>query len=155
MPLPNDYNFATMSVEPGPINFGSDMINDSVQSIVDALNAINGALSDLKLGWAGQTAAEARDFSDQWKNAMTGLFGSGSGGQSGAPHGVMNQVIVALRTASGNFSNAEIAITQMFKQLSGGLASSNAADTDPIPAGPTVYDPSQTAVAEINWTPLS
>lgn len=151
MTVPADYDGVTMTVEPGPLQMSADMIEDAAEDIVAALNSINTTLSNLQLGWDGNTAAEAQDFSNQWMAAMTGMFGSESDPQSG----VMNQVIIALLTAAGNCSSAENAIVKMFGTLSSELGSSSSGSgTGPIAAGTTVTDPTLTAVAETTWTSI-
>jgi hypothetical protein len=139
-----------MSVEPGPLNFAADSIGDATNGIVSALNTIGTTLSGLQLSWNGDAASEAQDFANQWMSAMTGLFGSDSNPQSG----VMNQVIIALLTAAGNYSSSEESITSMFTQLASAIpaGSGGGSDTAPIPAGTDAPDASLSAVAEINWT---
>jgi Proteins of 100 residues with WXG len=150
--VPASYDGVSMSVEPGPLYFAAGLIKDNAQSIVAALNTINSTLNDLQLGWAGATAAEAQDFADQWKAAMTGMFGSSNDPSSG----VINQVFIAMMSAAANYSNGENSVVRMFSSLQSMLSASDAAqtpDTTPIPAGTSgTPDPSLTAITEINWS---
>jgi hypothetical protein len=148
--VPANYDAVTMSVEPGTLNFAADSIEDATNSIISALNTIGNTLSHLHLSWNGDASSEAQDFATQWMSAMTGLFGSESNPQSG----VINQVIIALLTAAGNYSSAEESLTTMFTQLASAISAgpSGGSDTAPIPAGTDAPDASLSAVAEINWT---
>jgi uncharacterized protein YukE len=157
MTVPASYDAVTMTVNPGLLQMSGDMIQDAAEDIVTALNTIDNTLSNLQLGWAGQTAQEAEDFGDQWMAAMTGLFGNANNPKSG----VMDQVIVALLTAAGNFSNAEDAVISMFGQLAMGIVNgssgSSGSDTDPIlaPTGTAAQpDGNLSAVGEIGWTSI-
>jgi uncharacterized protein YukE len=157
--VPASYDNVTLSVEPGPLMMAADMIKDAADSTIAALNTIGNTLDDLQLGWDGTTAAEAKDFSDQWLAAMNGMFGTTKNPQNG----VMNQVIAALMSEAGNASSAENSIVQMFASLQAMLAgsalSTPAPDTAPMPAGTSgTFDMSLTAITEINWqdgTPLN
>jgi hypothetical protein len=148
--VPANYDAVTMSVEPSTLNFAADSIEDATNSIISALNTIGNTLSRLQLSWNGDAASEADDFANQWMSAMTGLFGSDTNPQSG----VINQVIIALLTATGNYSSSEESITTMFNQLASAISagSGDGSDTAPIPAGTDTPDASLSAVAEINWT---
>jgi uncharacterized protein YukE len=152
--IPANYDGVSMSIEPGPLNFAADGIQDSAQSVVHALDTINKTLNDLQLSWDGKSAAEAHDFADRWQDAMTGMFGT----KKDAKKGVMNQVIIALKTAVGNFSNGENGAVNMFlglqSSISGG-ALAQTSETSPIAAGASgTFDMSLTAITEINWTGL-
>jgi hypothetical protein len=150
--VPAEYDAVSMSVEPGPISFAADGIQDSAQRIVAALNTVNKTLSGLKLSWDGKSAAEAQDFARQWQDAMTGMFGGGKDPK----RGVMNQVIIALKSAAGNYSNGELGVVTMFYGLLTAIGSSAQAagpDTAPLPAGASgTFDMSLTAITEISWT---
>jgi hypothetical protein len=150
--IPDSYDGVSLSVEPGPLNFAADGIQDSAQRVVDALNTINKTLNELQLSWDGKTAAEAKDFAQQWHDAMTGMFGTSKDPKKG----VMNQVIVALKSAVGNFSNGENQVVMMFLSLQSALIAGALAPTDdtaPIPAGVSgTFDMRLTAITEIGWT---
>jgi Proteins of 100 residues with WXG len=150
--VPGNYDAVTMNVEPGPLNMAADGIQDSAEAVVTALNTINKALNELHLGWDGASAAEAKDFANKWHNAMIGMFGTSKDPKKG----VMNQVIIALKAAVGNYSNAEEGIEKMFMNFDAMLISGSQTqtpDTTPLPAGPSgTFDMSSTAITEINWT---
>jgi hypothetical protein len=150
--VPANYDAVTMTVDPFQLNSAATSIESSANSVITALNTIGNTLGGLELSWNGQAASEAQDFANQWMNAMTGLFGSESSPQSG----VINQVIIALLTAAGNYSSAEEGITPMFTEFSGTVwgGSSGGSDTATIPAGSDPPNGNLSAVAEINWTAI-
>jgi uncharacterized protein YukE len=150
--VPANYDDVAMNVEPGPLNMAADGIQDAAEGVVAALNTINKTLEELHLGWDGASAAEAKDFSSKWLAAMTGMFGTSKDPKKG----VMNQVIIALKAAVGNYSNAEDKIGLMFMSFEAMLISGSQTqtpDTTPIPAGQSgTFDMSSTAITEIDWT---
>jgi hypothetical protein len=152
--VPASYDGVTMSVEPGPLDFVAEGIKDSALAIVTALNTINKTLNDLHLGWDGASATEAKDFANKWQAAMIGMFGTGKDPKKG----VMNQVIIALKSAVGNYSNAESNVVMLFMNFDASLISGSLTptpDTTPLPSGPSgTFDMSSTAITEINWTGL-
>ena len=152
MTVPASYDDVSMNVEPMPLSTVANGIQDSAQGIVAALSTINKSLEELHLGWDGASAAEAKDFASKWLDAMTGMFGTSKDPKKG----VMNQVIIALKSAVGNYSNAEEQIEIMFMNFDAMLFSGSQTqtpDTTPIPAGPSgTFDMSSTAITEINWT---
>jgi uncharacterized protein YukE len=142
-----------MTINPGSLMMDADFVQGSANSIVGALNTIANTLSGLALGWDGTSAREARDFAQQWKNAMTGLFGTPDDPMTG----VINQLMIALAKAAGNFSNAELAITNMFVQLIaalGNISPPGSDNTSPIPPGTTITDPKSSAVSETSWSAI-
>lgn len=108
--VPADYDAVTMTVAPVDLITAGQQITAAVTEIVDCLNAIDNTLDGLQLGWAGSTAAEAKDFGDQWSAAMIQMFGT----KAAPGEGVMNVVIFALMSAGNNYDAAEDAICQMF-----------------------------------------
>lgn len=152
MTVPAAYDAVTMSIEPGAINFAADGIKDLVQGVVSALNTIGTTLSGLQLSWNGDAAGEAQDFANQWMNAMTGLFGSEGDPKSG----VMNQVIIAMLTATGNYSACEESVSKMFMEFAGSMltGSGGGSATAPIPAGTAQPNGNLSAIAEVGWTSI-
>jgi uncharacterized protein YukE len=150
--VPAEYNAVSLSMTPSEVSDTGLALGLAADEVISALNSINTTLGNLELGWAGTTATEAKDFVDQWTAAMTNLFGS----QKDASGGVLNQAIITLTTAAGNYSDAEQSIVTMFNSLSSSLASATGggSDTTPIPAGNSITDGSQSAVGESDWTAL-
>ncbi len=150
MTVPADYNSVTLSMTPSEISQTSLALQFAVEEVASSLEVINATITDLALGWAGNTAAQAKDFVDQWLAAMTSLFGS----QDGATKGVLDEVVTILATAAGDYSGAEQAVVSMFSSLSSALApgSGGSDNSALIPAGTSVTDGSLSAVGESNWT---
>ncbi len=143
------YDTATLNVSPGQLYYSSEMLTGAATDVVDALNSINATLNGLQLGWAGTTAAEAKDFADEWTAAMVALFGNGKD----TDQGTLNQMITLVATAAGNFGGAEQAITQMFTGMYDTLTTHQLASANaPIPALNTMLDATQSAVGESNWS---
>jgi len=143
------YDTATLNVSPGQLYYSGEMLTNAAIDVVDALNSINATLNGLQLGWAGTTAAEAKDFADQWTAAMIALFGNGKDPKQGT----LNQMVTLVNTAAGNFGAAEQAITQMFTSMYDSLTTHQLASANaPIPALTTVPDATTSAVGESNWS---
>jgi hypothetical protein len=148
--VPADYSAVTLSMTPSEISQTSLALQFAVEEVASSLEVINTTITALALGWAGDTATQAKDFVDQWLAAMTSLFGS----QDGATPGVLADVVTILADAAGDYSGAEQAVVSMFSGLSSALApgSGGSASSAPIPAGASVTDGSLSAVGESNWT---
>jgi|HubBroStandDraft_1064217.scaffolds.fasta_scaffold26802_4 hypothetical protein len=154
MTIPADYNAATLHIVPWDVYNAGQIVQNAAEDIIGALTVIGDTLNKLQLGWVGTSAAEAKSFGDEWTAAMTNLFGSNADPSSG----VLNQVIVTLFTAAGNYTASEQAITSMFASMASSLPSPYArtlASDAPAPAegpGVSVTDGSMSAVGEIGWT---
>lgn len=151
MTVPAAYDAVAMTINPGLINLTADGVTGAAEAIVTALNTIGDTMSGLQLSWVGDAADEAQDFASRWKTAMNGMFGPPDNPKAG----LINQAVVALLTAAGNYSSCEEALTKMFTDFNSGLgAGGSGSGTDPIPAGTMAPNGNQSAVAEINWTAL-
>jgi hypothetical protein len=148
--IPANYDDVTMNVNPALMLMAAGSIQMQAQAIASSVGRIGDAIGQLQLSWTGLSAAEASDFAGQWTNTMTGLFGSDSSPQSGA----VNQVLIALEAASGNYSACEEALTQMFNKFADTLSSDTSDGNSPEPAGTNLPDGNLSAVGEINWTAL-
>jgi uncharacterized protein YukE len=154
--VPYIYNDIDLDINQDLISAMSTRVLNAVTDIVHSLETINTTLGALKLGWAGQTAAEVQHFGDRWQYIMAQLFGTVPNPQDG----VLNIVATALQTAADNYGNAEDSITKMFSKLAGELTSAGpnsdptGQDQKPIPAGAVMDDPTVSAVSETNWSAL-
>jgi hypothetical protein len=155
MTVPAEYNDVSLSISPTGIYDIGLNVKTTGEEVISALQKINNTLNDLQLGWNGTSAAEAKDFADQWTAAMTNLFGDGSGDSSGA--GVLNQVIATLLTAGGNYGAADGNVASMFNSLASGLSAPGGGgpDSAPIPAGGPLTDGSLSSVGETGWTAIA
>jgi hypothetical protein len=109
-----------------------------VGEIVDNLEAIGEAITDLKLGWAGETAEEAKAFFDTWTMAMYRLFGS----KKYPKDGTLGVIGSALQYAGNNYDAAEDYIVNTFSALSTALSPTYSSGGDITAGSPsTAYLP--------------
>jgi hypothetical protein len=141
-----DYDSSNIYIDPDGLKTKADALLGHAQNVVDSLTNITNTLTNLQLGWAGQTADEARDFGDRWEAVMGELFGSGDHPEDG----VMNAIVDGLLVTRGDFSKAEHALEQMFTQFSNDLASGGGRGSGtPSSAPPSINDLNYTATTEI------
>lgn len=121
-----------------------------IGEILQSLQRIGETLTNLKVGWAGQTADEAEAFGTKWQLAAQQLFG----GTGDAADGSLVRVAVAIAAAGNNYNHAEDGISQMLSQLIQGMQPGPASSDDsgfpayiPPPAEETTL-PWQGAVSE-------
>jgi uncharacterized protein YukE len=150
--VPSDYSEITMTVSPTMITQAATIVEAAVTEIVNCLNSIDDTLGDLKLGWDGNTAAEAHDFTTKWTAAMTQMFGT----KGNASSGVLNLVIFGLKSAANNYDAAETGIINMFSTFGNAFAPTGQSgdSTAVIPAGNTIADGTLTAVSETDWSSI-
>jgi uncharacterized protein YukE len=126
---PSNYDDPSLLIRVDPDNMFShvgDMTSEA-QVIGDAITAIVGIWNNLKLGWVGTSASEAQDFSTNWVNAVTALFGNGAAG------GAFQKIADAVGMASTNYGEAESSNEQMFLTLIKSLGSSSSSTAVPPP----------------------
>jgi uncharacterized protein YukE len=148
--VPADYSAITLTVVPTELATAATIVDAAVTEVVTCLNSIDDTLNGLELGWNGSTAAEAKDFGDQWAAAMAQMFGT----KGHASDGVLNMVIFALKSSANNYNAAEDAIVGMFSKFGATFVPSGADGTGPIAAGDTIANGSLSAVGESNWSAL-
>ncbi|MCM2417767.1 WXG100 family type VII secretion target [Streptomyces sp. RKAG293] len=135
LPPQRDYSLDTIAVAPELLMTAATEVTTAVHGIVDSLTAINTGLAELQLGWAGDTASKAKEFSDQWNACMTEMFGS----KGHTADGVLNRLVDALSGARSNYDGAEdYIINVLFNPFTTLL---NAAPPPPPPAGAPPTDP--------------
>ena len=130
---PVDYLEESINVDPDLVF--ADMwriVNGYGAAIAGAIENIIKIWDELKLGWAGKTADEAKAFSTQWANAISGLFGS----PKDQTVGTLGQLANAVNGAQMNYSRTEWALINMFNQFSNGLTQS----TGGGPAAPGAHN---------------
>jgi hypothetical protein len=141
--LPNYYT-SNMHVEPATLHavvtaiIGSDpntpggLLGDAIDRLGDVVTTLEG----LQLSWFGGAAAEAQDFTEQWKTVSAQLFGT----QADPMTGVFPRLISALATAIGNYDGAEEYVANVFAgfaTISGG-GGSGSGNTSVTNTGQTV-----------------
>ncbi|MEU3460560.1 WXG100 family type VII secretion target [Streptomyces sp. NPDC006733] len=138
------YDTVIITVTPEDLLTAATTVSQAIVRIVHDLSDINGTLGELQLGWAGDTATKAQEFSDQWSACMTEMFGR----KDHAADGILNRLVDALAGARGNYDATE---SYVVDQLFGPLTTALNAPPTPGAAPPpdtTVNDPTLTAVSE-------
>lgn len=138
-----DYDTVSLSVEPDKLKTIADNLTADAKDVSASVLNIANTLSDLQLGWNGQSAQEADDFSKQWEAVMTELFGT----DNDPSKGVLNAIVDGLLTARGGFSKTEQALVQMFSKFKEQLQAGGSGDT-PTSAPPSMNDTNMTAITE-------
>ncbi|TSB21407.1 hypothetical protein OG422_25365 [Streptomyces sp. NBC_01525] len=101
---------------------GPDGAGGLVSDLGDEVSKIFKSLTDLQLGWAGQTQEEAGAFFQRLDACMTSLFGKGGDTQSQA-NSVLARVAFSLTLAGNNYLSAEEAAYQEFGAFASQLLS--------------------------------
>ena len=126
--LPSNYDDGRLLIRVDPdslFHYATvDVVNDA-KVIADAVSAISQTWTNLQVGWAGTTAREAQDFSNQWNHAVDRLFGTKKDPASGA----LPKIAEAVAIAAMNYGQAEDAVTKTFR----GFGDQNAPHSAPPP----------------------
>ena len=138
-----DYDAANLYIDPDGLKGRADALLALGKDVVDSLVNIENTLSSLQLGWAGQTAEEAKDFGDRWETVMKELFGSNDHPETG----VLNGVVDGLLITRADFSLAENALVQFFQKFGETLAGGGQSTTPTSPP-PSITDLNLTAITE-------
>jgi hypothetical protein len=132
MAVPEFYDDPSIRINVNP----DDMFQSATKGIpnlggqiADSINRIVGTWNDLKLGWIGNTAEEAKDFNDRWAAAISELFGTKAEPDSG----LLSQIANGIAMASLNYGGAEDVVTNMFTKMAASLADNGSSDTPPDP----------------------
>jgi WXG100 family type VII secretion target len=146
MPNTTDYDAVkNIHVEPDTLKTIADTLTQHAQDVASSIGNITNTLTDLQLGWAGQSAQEAEDFDNRWVQVMTELFGT----KNDPSKGVLNAIVDGLLTARAGFSTTEQALKGMFHNFTDALdkqAQPNSDNSTTPP--PNMIDPNQTAINE-------
>ncbi|TKA02073.1 WXG100 family type VII secretion target [Actinacidiphila oryziradicis] len=141
-----DYDSASLSVDPQTINTFVNALKAQAQDVADTLISINGTLSGLALGWAGDTADEVQVFNDSWTNTMTSMFGT----QDDPSKGVLNVIIGGLQEVAVGYSWTELQLAGMWQQFYTQLSSAaSGSAATPTSTPPNVGNTNYTAVTEV------
>jgi uncharacterized protein YukE len=143
--MPTNYDAANLYCDPDGVKVRADGLTASAQDVVDSLTNIENTLTDLQLGWAGQTADEAKDFGDRWDAVMRELFGT----KEEPDTGVLNAIVDGLLSVRGNYALAEEGLVEFFKNFAGQLSSGGGGGSTPTSAPPSVTDIDLTAISEV------
>ncbi|MCO6004187.1 WXG100 family type VII secretion target [Actinoallomurus purpureus] len=120
-------------------------IKHNNQIVADSLSNIINTLRDLRLGWAGRTSDEAKDFGDRWNAVAEELFGT----KEHPEKGVLNDIAAGVLIVAGLFSTTEHALADYFGKFYQALSGGSGGDgggSDGVPQ--SITDPTTTAVTE-------
>ena len=142
MAITADYDHVdSLTVDPVTLTTRGNNLKDLGQTVADSLDRINGIWNDLKLGWMGKTADEAKDFIDRWNAVMGELYGS----KEHPENGVLNEIVTGVLTVAWIFGQTEHTLFQFFTDFQHGLAGGGSSgDTPPA----SITDTTDTAVTE-------
>jgi uncharacterized protein YukE len=138
-----DYDTASLFVEPDQLKTIADNLTANASDVATSTLNITNTLSDLQLGWAGQSAQEANDIANRWDAVMNELFGT----EDDPSTGVLNAIVDGLMTARDGFSKTEDALAKLFSQFRDQLTAGGAGSTPPQ-APPNMDDITMTAITE-------
>lgn len=114
MAIPANYDSTVMRVDPGDLYDAQNTIKLAYININDYLGEINKALDFLYLAWTGPgAAAEMKDFTERWNDAMTQLFGTTENPELG----VLNILAGGVYAASTGYAGVETKICHDFLQF--------------------------------------
>ena len=123
MPVPAYYDDASLVIKVDPdgmfVTMNQALVLDG-QAIATSINRVVDIWNNLKLGWVGNTADEAKAFNDAWSAAMTNLFGTDKDPEVG----ILNQIANGVITASINYGEAEVSVNKMFLDMKNALLGS-------------------------------
>jgi hypothetical protein len=142
---------ATISVDAEHLLALSQQVQTQLQGIGNDLTTIFNTLTDLKLGWAGQSAQEAQDFFDRLDACLTVLYGK-NGDQQSEQNSILGRVAIALNFAGNNYLAAEDAIVDLY-YFTGSVSDTAIwnSHNNPNPGAPgtqNISDPTFTAISE-------
>lgn len=120
----------------------SNNLKDLDQAVADSLERINKTWTDLKLGWAGKTSDEAKEFLDRWNAVMQELFGTKDHPESG----VLNVIVEGVLMAATLYGQTELLLSDFFYQFLYSLGGDGGSPSDTPP--PSITDITTTAVTE-------
>jgi hypothetical protein len=142
MAITADYDHVgTFTADPVTLTTRGNNLKDLGQAVADSIDRINKTWNDLKLGWMGDTADEAKAFVDRWNVVMGELFGSDEHPEKGA----LNEIVTGVLTTAWIFGQTEHTLAEFFNDFKNGLAGGGGpSDTPPS----SVTDTTNTAVTE-------
>ncbi|SEG91994.1 hypothetical protein SAMN05216223_1252 [Actinacidiphila yanglinensis] len=126
MPVNADYDVSTLRVRPQDLSTASDRLVSLAEQMADEIEGINDAVSSLVLSWVGNSAGEAQEFNNSWKNVMLQLFGKKDG-----PTGVLPAMAGGLLGTAVAYSHTEVELASAFQKFSSGLADTGGAGDTP------------------------
>ncbi|MGW3181532.1 WXG100 family type VII secretion target [Kitasatospora sp. NPDC001119] len=153
-PVTPDYDTVKLTIPLHEMAAAKTTVETSLNNILDSLVTIEQTLADLKLGWAGQTADQAKAIFDQWNACMAELVGTKTKAKPDGADGVFQRLMIAVGSAAANYDHAEdFIVTKLFAPLTAAIGAPSTGTGDPNAYNPPpkdlVNDKSNTVVAEI------
>ncbi|RDD83932.1 WXG100 family type VII secretion target [Streptomyces parvulus] len=134
-----NYDISVIDVSPMGMDTTATALFNLAKDLVDSIGTINSTLSGLRVAWQGRAASDAEEVQTEWTRVMTETFGT----EEDPSLGVLPTLADGVGMASGNFSVAEVGITQLFKEFTTNLTDTGeGGGGDPAP----VTDTNRTAV---------
>lgn len=130
-PMPADYDSAVFNVDLVGLAVCIPAMTALINDISDDVVAVVNVISNLTLGWAGDTAAEVTAFFDAWNAAVTVLVGNDDPNATVAQSGTLNILAGALTTAMNNYDQTETVLVQQFQQFAQALTGGTGGASDP------------------------
>ncbi|MFE7590557.1 WXG100 family type VII secretion target [Kitasatospora sp. NPDC057512] len=153
-PVTPDYDTVKLTIPLHEMAAAKTTVEASLNSILDSLVTIEETLAELKLGWAGKTADQAKEIFDQWNACMRELVGTKTKDKPDGAEGVFERLMIAVGSAAANYDHAEdFIVTKLFGPLTTAIGAPPTGTGDPSAYNPApqnpVNDKSNTVVAEI------
>ncbi|MFI2611716.1 WXG100 family type VII secretion target [Kitasatospora sp. NPDC018619] len=151
---PDGYDTIKLAVPLQEMTAAKTTVETSLNSILDSLVTIEQTLAELRLGWAGKTADQARELFDQWNACMKELVGTKTKEKPDGTEGVFQRLMIALGSAVSNYDHAEdFIVTKLFGPLTTAIGSPATGSGDPGAYNPAPTSPApdktNTVIAEV------
>lgn len=150
-PEPIDYDSlaATLRWDLAQMRTSATSLVSACDEVAAGMKAINTAVGNLALGWAGTTAAEVADFNARWQAVAASLFGTDSAAHDHQPtsaDGVLSILAGGLHGVAEGVVQAEDELTAHFTAFANNLSSAGSTPSDSAP--PPIPSTVVTAVDE-------
>ncbi|MGC4806697.1 WXG100 family type VII secretion target [Micromonospora sp. DT233] len=99
---PQDYAGKRIVVNTAEVKKAAQGLDLAAKLIEQIIKDVHDTWAELKLGWTGQTQAEAEEFNALWQKAMTEMFGSKEG-----ERGALPTIHYMANAAAANYANTE------------------------------------------------
>lgn len=122
---PQDYAGQRIVVNTAEVEEAAQGLDIAAKLIEQIIKNVHDTWAELKLGWTGQTQAEAEEFNALWQKAMTEMFGSEEGERGALP--TIHHMAIA---AAANYARTEDSLCRVIY----GFGQAVAGDTGEVPA---------------------
>lgn len=147
-----DYDISSIQINPHEVAARADKLIGLTTDVAALIKKIADTIFDLKLGWVGKTADEAKQFSDKWTAVMKELFGTDDKNDTNpSDAGVLNIMSNGLKAVAQGFDEVEAELAKSFAQMYGSLfesGTSGETQATPTSTPASSHDPTKSAVSE-------